>query len=311
MSSMNSSPMSGDVIEESELNEQRNTTVQENQESPENADGRDIGIEQDEEEYLDEDGAEDFACKSNQMSGKFMEFGAHRQYEVPLRFILSEASHNFHMRDGAHLGEVVASKGAKNWLDAKGQGLHYTEVSIVGGPSTKRDGQQESAPFVCFTSDEAIVQNTDDSNWLRPVPEPVMKYYQPKWIQKIEEKYVHNPAKKKRIFEKYRMVLEWKKEDCNGQRLHPEHLGTGDNGFRLLPSSRKLRTIRTKALETTPNSGSLCKLKRSVAGASTDVTSDAASDITQVPEARVFKIGRTEKTNIFEKEGIVFATVLE
>jgi hypothetical protein len=295
-------------------------------------------VDEDEEEYAEEYAAEEqevdaemedddddeddehmeAEAPAHGMSRYKMQHGAHREYQVPEAMIIHEAKSGMRVESGEHLGNMVASRAPKNW-----DGLKWTNVHIVGGKS-KTTGEQEQAPFVCFLPPGDMGDETDDADWMRPIPARVMEQYQKEWKDEIKEKYDEDRAK--REFQKYKPVLKWNESMLSGQRIDPKNFGIGRGGFVLL-KKKKLKSIRV-APEVVPRNapksdgGRQIKLTSAIAKApslskkgqgSSSMHNDmesVASDTTSMVEARTIRIGPATTTSTFVLDGVVYATTL-
>lgn len=274
---------------------------------------------QDDDAEMGEDGEDDRAgpeALAPGMSRYKMQHGAHREYQVPESMILHEAKSGMRVESGEHLGNMVASRAPKNW-----DGLKWTHVHIVGGKS-KTTGEQEQAPFVCFMPPGDMAEETDDVDWMRPIPAKVMEHYQPQWKAEIKEKY--DDERLKRELQKYKPVLKWNESMLSGQRIDPKNFGIGRGGFMLI--KKKLKSIRV-APEVVPRNapksdgGQQTKLTSAIAKApplskkgqgssSMHDMESVASDATSMVEARTIRIGPVTTTSTFVLDGVVYATTL-
>lgn len=243
------------------------------------------------------------------LSKYVLQHGAHREYKVPNGLIAHEAGRAMKVRDGHHIGDMVASKSGVVW-----QGLEYYHVHLIGG--TTITGDEEIAPHVCFKP-PAGSEETDDEVWLRPIPWKVMEYFQEKWKDSISAKFADDKAKKKDVLQKYSRVLKWMPEQMTGQRLDPKnYYGMGKNSFVPIKDG-KLKSIRVAPVPVPRNvkggekpaaaSGSKASGKR--AASSMDGQSDA-SDVTAMPDAKVIRIGPEATTSTYVLDGFVYATLM-
>lgn len=280
-----------------------------------------------EQEGMDEEGGAEAAAgevdaegggDSAEMSGYFVQHGAHREYRVPLSLLQHEAPKNMKVKDGHHIGDMVASRSGKTW-----DGLMWFHVSIIGGENTS--GEEESAPQVCFDPPDGDGADTDDSNWMRPIPAKVMEYHIPLWKMAIKEKYAAKPDKIQEVFSKYKKVLKWTADKLSGQRLDPKNFPVGKGGFVPLAAGVKLKSIRV-APEPVPRNGggkgeslshgtklisAISKSHKSKGASSVavDMQSDA-SDVTAMPDARVIRIGPVGTTSTYVLDGMIYATLM-
>ena len=236
----------------------------------------------------------------------YMQFGAHRDFEVPSSAILVKASKTYPVKDGIELGKILASRAAALWNK-----LSYTHITIVGGLN-KTTNQMEEGPFVCFSPPEDV--ESDDHVWLRAVPPAVLVHYQSVWKKLINENCADDVEKKKRIKKKYDRVLNWTEDKLHGPRLNPERLGCGKGGFVLMSS--RLRSIRvappvvprgSKADKTsdTKLTSAISKGKSKAATSADD--SSVATEFEEVSDARTLLLGKTENVQTFEKNGNTYA----
>jgi len=252
------------------------------------------------------------------ISDYFIQHGAHREYHVPKRLIQHEAPKNMKVRDGHHIGDMIASRSGKTW-----EGLMYYHVSMVGGENIS--GSEESAPHVCFEPPDGSL-DTDDLLWMRPIPATVMTHHIPLWKAAIDEKYASKPDKLKDVLCKYKKVLKWTADKLSGQRLDPKNFSVGNKGFVPLAAGVKLKSIRI-APDPVPRSGGgkaetsshgtkltsaiskSNKKNKNASSVAVDMQSDA-SDVTAIPDARVIRIGPVGTTSTYVLDGIIYATLM-
>lgn len=252
--------------------------------------------------------AEEQAVDQADLSSYVLQHGAHREYKVPKGLLAHEAPKPMKVNDGHHLGEMVASKSGLVW-----EGLQYFHVHLIG--STTISGVEEIAPHVCFKPPEGS-EETDDENWLRPIPAKVMEHFQPIWKTAIKERFEDRPDKLKEVLKKYTRVLKWRPDQMTGQRLDPKsYFGMGKNSFVLI-TGNKLKSIRiapvpvprnVKGGEKQVSPGSKASGKR--AASVMDGQSDA-SDVTAMPDAKVIRIGPEATTSTYTLDGFVYATLM-
>jgi len=262
----------------------------------------------------DEEGGTDSA----DISDYFIQHGAHREYRVPARLIQHEAPRNMKVKDGRHIGDMVASRAGKTW-----EGLMWFHISMIGGENILF--QEESAPHVCFDPPEGDDTETDDSHWLRPIPAKVMEYHIPLWKAAINEKYASRPDKVKEVFDRYKKVLKWTADKLSGQRLDPKNFTVGKGGFVPLSIGVKLKSIRVAPEPVPRNCGgkgetsshgtkltsviSKSDKSKGVSSVAVDVQSDAP-DVTAMPYARVIRIGPVGTSSTYIIDGVVYATLM-
>jgi hypothetical protein len=293
--------------------------------SPESSPNPERLADDEEEEYaeddggeLGEEGAQDEPSMEASMeqtedhadlSKYVLQHGAHREYKVPNGLIAHEAGRAMKVKDGHHIGEMVASKSPVVW-----KGLEYYHVHLIGG--TTISGVEEIAPHVCFKP-PAGSEETDDEAWLRPIPAKVMEHFQPIWKAAIKAKFADDSNKVKELLKKYSSVLKWLPEQMTGQRLDPKsYFGMGKNSFVLI-TGNKLKSVRiapvpvprnVKGVEKQPTAPS-SKVSGKRAASSMDGQSDA-SDVTAMPDAKVIRIGPEATTSTYVLDGFVYATLM-
>jgi hypothetical protein len=264
---------------------------------------------------VEEGDAGEAAGEGAEISDYFIQHGAHREYRVPTVLIQHEAPKNMKVKDGHHIGDMVASRSGKTW-----EGLMWYHVSMIGGENIS--GEEESAPHICFEPPEG--EETHDEYWLRPIPAKVMEYHQPLWKAAIKDKFADRPEKIQEVFSKYKKVLKWTADKLSGQRLDPKNFPVGKGGFVPLEAGMKLKSIRV-APEPVPRGGNkgesssqgaklisaISKSHKSKAASSVavDIQSDA-SDVTAMPDARVIRIGPVGTTSTYVLDGMVYATLM-
>lgn len=260
---------------------------------------------------------------SGDISDYFIQHGAHREYRVPIGLIQHEAPKNMKVKNGRHIGDMVASRSGKTW-----DGLMWFHITLIGGENIS--GEEESAPHVCFDPPDGDAAGTDDSHWLRPIPAKVMEYHIPLWKAAIKDKYAANTDVTKlhqvhEVFAKYKKVLKWTADKLSGQRLDPKTFPVGKGGFVPLAAGLKLKSIRV-APEPVPRSGTgkgetsshgtkltsaICKSHKSKGASSVavDMQSDPY-DVTDMPDARVIRIGPVGTTSTYVIDGMIYATLM-
>ena len=263
----------------------------------------------------------DEGAGGDELSEYVTQHGAHREYGVPVKFIIFEAKKPMPVRDGEHIGNMLASRSGKAW-----DGLMHFHVTLMGGHS-KTSGKREVAPYVCFKPPEDA-EESDDAVWLRSIPAKVIEYHQPLWRAAIKERFKADKEKRNRFLEFSKPVLEWTPEQFTGPKLNPESLGVGKKDFRLL--TKKLKSLRINpepvprgggkqpVEEAKPKAAKLSSVisqgapkAKTAASSSSIATMDASegSEMEVVPDAKVVRIGDVGKVKTFENDGGVFATI--
>lgn len=231
------------------------------------------------------------AHESGRLSRFFLQQGPHRECCVPQAVVAHEAKRTMKVADGERIGQLTASTSVKVWSDLKAP-----HVTLIGGVSSA-SGKVETFPYVCF---EVVDQQSDDANFLRPIPPKVLETLQGEWTADYHSRFSDEPDKLKRTLDTYKAVLEWSADDQTGTRPDFAKLG-----HELTPlTSRKLKSLRvTPAPSRRADKSSSKKRKADNAESGSETT-----EFAQV-EAKVVRIGPDENVGIFTRDGIVYATI--
>lgn len=248
----------------------------------------------------------------------------HKYYGIPDKFILHKAPEHVEVSEGIEIGEMLKSQSGKMW------NINYKNVTIVGGKMLG-SGEFKMSPYVCFKPKQ--FEESDDARWLRPIPAKVMEFWQPTWKEEIKEINELGAADSAPLDDTIdscgiSMVLNWKNETGKGQ-MDILQLGIGNGG--LVPLEEKPKSIRKnpvpqkknekKQATSTPGAGSakreakplspICKKaeKKDVMHKVEEAMAEN-SGISWVQQARTVKIGPSAKTNTFEADGFLYATIL-
>ena len=261
---------------------------------------------QEEEGHMDEDGdaKED---DENEVMEYVVQHGAHKEFWLRKKFMLHEAKKPMNVTGGEQVGKMLASRSYKQW-----EGLKWYHVHIVGG-TTRTTGKKEYGPYVCFNPPDGSPE-TDDVNWLRPIPSMVMNHFQQIWPGELKSKYPEDrkPGTAKRLLENYSMVLNWRESMLSGPKLDVATLGVGE--FGMVPLTRKLKSIRLNVQKpSVQNSSKLVSAIGKGKSAKKQSTEDYGSECGQVSAvdgARTIRLGEVATTNSFEIDGVLYATFL-
>lgn len=242
--------------------------------------------------------------EGDELTDYVIQHGVHREFRMRQKFIVHEAKKPMKVRDGLHIGTMLFSKAGKMW-----EGLRYFNIHIAGG-TLKTTGKYETAPFVCFDPGDDV--DTDDKNWLRPIWNQVITYWQPKWEAEIREKYADDKVKMKRVLKQYKPVLEWSPEQLTGQKLNPQSLGVGKKG--LVALTEKLKSLRVnpdsvprgQSKAATKLSGAIQKGKNKASSSAEDA-SEHDSELTTVTDSRIIRIGDASMYTAFVTGGVLYA----
>lgn len=238
---------------------------------------------------------------SNEMSGLFIQKGAHRNYEVPEKFVLWRAPKNYPVKDCLTLGKLTTLRSVPVW-----DGIKWFHITMLGD-------DKEMGPFICFDPPE---EGTDDANWCRPVHAKIMEYYIPRWKDDIRARFGGDEDKHRAVLKKYKMVLRWTTAKMAGPSFDPDILGIGNGGFRLL--KEKLKTCRVIPASV-PRGAKAAdalhpKLQSAIAKSApkaVSARSEAESvDSEATVEAKTIRVGSQSTTQTFVIDGIIYATTI-
>lgn len=229
------------------------------------------------------------------MSRYVVQHGAHREFGVPKKFIIHEAKKPMSVSCGQHINKMLGSKSGKVW-----EGLRHYHVTIMGG-TLKTTGEHQEGPYVCWKPPEDSVES-NDADWLRPIPSKVMEYFQPIWIKELKNKYSDDKERSDRLISFYESVLKWNDGKIDGKpKLSVENLGVGNGDLVVL--TKKLKSIRS----TDQNKGdATSEASTSVKTKNND--NDANSSMVSVDGARTIKLGSVDSVHTFAIEGVLYAT---
>ena len=185
-------------------------------------------------------GYKDEEYHGDEMSRFYVQHGAHREYAVPQAFVEHEAMKFMKVKDGEEIAQLVRFTGIKYWKN-----LMWYHVTILGGQNLSTKEYQQ-APYACFNVPGN--EDTDDSDWLRPIPSGLMKTFMPKWKKEIKLKYGNDKERCRSVLKQYAAVLEW---DSASPKLDPAKLGVGRGGFKQL-RNKKLKSLRTPDTKVVP-----------------------------------------------------------
>lgn len=253
------------------------------------------------------DGEEDNGGEQDSTLSRYVvQHGAHREFRVPNKFIIHEAKRPMAVSCGQHLNRMLASKSGKVW-----EGMRHYHVTIMGGV-LKTTGERQEGPYVCFKPPEGSPES-DDINWLRPVPSKVMEYFQPIWTREIQNKYSDDKSRCANLIDSYAPVLKWHEGKIDGKpKLCVENLGVGNGD--LLVLTKRLKSIKAadqnkgdNASETSTSGKTekkIAKVKNS------DTEANFLTCAVPVEGARTIKLGNVDSVHTFAIEGVLYATYI-
>jgi hypothetical protein len=233
------------------------------------------------------------------MSRYVVQHGAHREFGVPQKFIIHEAKKPMSVSCGQHINKMLGSKSGKVW-----EGLRHYHVTIMGG-TLKTTGEHQEGPYVCWKPPEGSLES-NDADWLRPIPSKVLEYFQPIWIKEIKNKYPHDKERSDRLIASYESVLKWNESKIDGKpKLSVENLGVGNGDLVVL--TKKLKSIRS----TDQNKGdNTSEASTSVKAKNNDNDANFVTGVVSVEGARTIKLGNVDSVHTFAIEGVLYATYL-
>lgn len=259
------------------------------------------------EEEGESDGGEDKDGEQDLLLSRYVvQHGAHREFRIPNKFIIHEAKKPMAVSCGQHISKMLASKSGKVW-----EGMRHYHVTIMGG-KLKTTGEHQEGPYVCFKPPEGSAES-DDLNWLRPVPQKVMEFFQPIWTKEIQNKYSDDKKKCASLIASYEPVLKWHEGKIDGKpKLSVENLGVGNGD--LLVLKKRLKSIKAtdqnkgdNASETS-TSGKTEKKDSKVRNNDSDANFPTGTLL--VEGARTIKLGNADSLHTFTSEGVLYATYL-
>ena len=180
------------------------------------------------------------------------------------------------------------------------------------GGVLKTTGEHQEGPYVCFKPPEGS-EESDDLNWLRPIPTKVMEYFQPLWIKELQNKYSDDKDKYNGLISFYKPVLKWHDGYIDKKpKLSVENLGVGKGDLVVL--KKRLKSIKaadqSKGDNTSETSTSGKTEKKDAKVKKSDNDANFFTDVNLVEGARTIKLGNVDTVHTFASEGVLYATYL-
>lgn len=258
------------------------------------------------EEEGESDGGDDKSNETDLLFSRYVvQHGAHREFRIPNKFVIHEAKKPMAVSCGQHIGKMLASKSGKVW-----EGMRHYHVTIMGG-ELKTTGEHQEGPYVCFKPPEGSAES-DDLNWLRPIPSKVMEFFQPIWTKEIQNKYSDDDEKCASLLASYKPVLKWHDGKIDGKpKLSVENLGVGKGD--LLVLKKRLKSIKATEQTKGDNASETSTSGKTEKKDSKVKNSDSDANLitgTFVEGACTVKLGNADSVHTFTSEGVLYATYL-